>query len=231
MKVELIETATNLEYRVSEVPNKYKEGLLHYFFEENNGVYTKVYDKENFMFEHNVNILKENFEKSLEDMIANTLGNSKMDWEESLIDIIEIMEKNNINWWLAGSAACAVRGINITPGDIDLMTYKTEIDKIEKAFKDYIIEPFTHVNDWIVKGFGTIYLKGKIDFAFEPEESSDDYGKMDFGVYAMNNLETIIWNGHSIKVPPIELHILSNEVRGRSDRVRLIKDYIKEKID
>jgi len=106
------------------------------------------------------------------------------------------------------------------------MTYKTEIRKIEQAFGQHAVEPFQHVADWVVKGFGVVYFNGRIDIAFEPEETVDEYGRVDFGIYAMNHLETIHWRGHSLKVPPVELHILSNRRRKRTNRVQLIEEYI-----
>lgn len=229
MDIEIVDGNTQIEYQIEDIPDEYKEVLLHYGFTEKNHRYTRSYNKNTFMFQQSSRLLKENFEGCLEKMINNTLCNTKMDWEKALDAIADKMLKNNISWWLTGSAACAIRGINIIPQDIDIMTYKTEIKKVEKVFKNFAIEPYHHVTNWVVKGFGVIYLNGRIDMAFEPEESSDGHGRVDFGFYAMNNLETIKWKGYSIKVPPVDLHIYSNKVRGRHDRVKLIEEYIKKK--
>jgi len=230
MKVQVVDLNSHIEYQVEELPkqltDQFSRVLLHYGFSQREDKYVKLYDKKTFMFSQEIGLLKGNFESCLEKMINNTLGSTSMDWEGALEAVSEKMLEHNIKWWLTGSAACTVRGINITPQDLDVMTYKTEIKKIEKAFKDFVIEPYTHVTGWVVKGFGVIYLKGRIDMAFDPEESADDYTRSDFGIYAMNNLETVKWKGYDIKVPPVHLHIHSNKVRNRNERVRLIEEHI-----
>lgn len=230
MKIEVIDNGTCIEYQVRDLPvnfeQQYREILKHYYFSDQNNILVKSFRKDTLMFPHDCSLLEERFGTNLETMIKHTLGHAKMDWALCLETVAEIMQCHEIKWWLAGSAACAARGINISPQDIDIMTYKSEINKIEKAFKEYLIEPCHHVSNWIVKGFGVAYLNGRVDLAFEPEESSDSYGRLDYGYYAMNNLETIDWRGYQIQVPPVELHIPSNKVRNRTDRVRLIEDYI-----
>ncbi|ERJ11397.1 nucleotidyltransferase family protein [Haloplasma contractile] len=230
MEINLVVDKDMMEYQINNAGDEYKEALLHYGFEEKNHLLIKSYNKNTFMYAQDKEMLEKNFRSCLQEVVNHTLGKTTMDWEKSLEVIACRMEKNNIKWWLAGSAACAIRGINIIPKDIDVMTYKTEIKKIEKGFKDTTIEPFHYVTDWFVKGFGVVYLKGRVDIAFEPEESSDADQKVDFGCYAMNNLEVVEWKGYSIYVPPVELHIYPNKARGRNDRVKKIEEYMKHNL-
>jgi len=227
MRIKIENTKTEIKYILKKVPQKYYEAIQHYFFQLNGDIFTKTYIKNQFMFSHDIRIIEQRFSMFLADMLEVTIGHKIMDWELALENIIKIMDEHKINWWLTGSAACAVRGIRIIPRDIDIMTYKTEISKIEKAYENYIVEPFHHVTDWLLKGFGVVFLNGRIDFAFEPEENSDADEKFDFGFYASKNLETIMWRGNQVKVPPVELHVKSNENRKREDRVKMIMEYIK----
>ena len=222
------ETDDTYEYHVEAVPPGYKDILGHFFFTEAGDGYQKIYPKDTLMFPHDSSILNRNFQEGLPRMIRQFLDVESMKWETVLEETIQILDRYEINWWLAGSAACSVRGINISPHDLDIMTYRSEIGKFEKAFTDTTFEPFHRVTDWIVKGFGVVFLGGRVDFAFEPEDSSDQYGRQDCGVYASNHLEEIQWNGHSIRAPPIELHIQANVGRNRTERVKLIESYIEQ---
>jgi len=159
-------------------------------------------------------------------MIDQFIGTEAMPWEDTLSETIEILKAYDIAWWLAGSGACAARGIDMAPHDIDIMTYLEEVPKIQKAFEAYTVEPFHFVSDWITKGFGVVFLGGRVDVAFEPADDADQYGKLDYGVYASEHLEEIAWHDHRIQVPPVELHLPGNESRNRHDRIKLINDYI-----
>jgi hypothetical protein len=92
----------------------------------------------------------------------------------------------------------------------------------------YIVEPFHHVTDWVVKGFGVVDYGIRLDFAFEPEDWVDGRGPADFGPYAQAHLETVQWQGFAVQVPPVELHIAPNQARGRHDRVQLIYNYLNQ---
>ena len=167
-----------------------------------------------------------NFRKYLPRMVEHFLEQDPLDWETALQETTETLYRHGIRWWLAGSAACSVRGIDIAPHDIDIMTYLSEVPKFRDAFARHRFEPFHHVTGWVVKGFGVVYVNGRVDIAFDPEESSDANGILDCGVYASQHLEEVAWNGYRIMVPPVELHIAGNESRGLQKRVELIKAYI-----
>ncbi|MBN1409726.1 MAG: hypothetical protein JW969_02705, partial [Spirochaetales bacterium] len=146
--------------------------------------------------------------------------------DASLQWLTEGLKRRKVKWWLAGSGALYVRGLEVKPHDLDVMTYKTGIEAIRRMVSPYIVEPFHHVNGWVVKGFGVVHYRTRIDFAFEPEDWVDDNGPVDFGPHAQSHLEKVVWHGHEILVPPVELHIAPNEARGRHDRVALIKNYM-----
>lgn len=54
----------------------------------------------------------------------------------------------------------------------------------------------------------------------------DDPTPVDCGIYARNNLEEVIWRGFNIKVPPVELQINANKIRGRDERVKQLEEYL-----
>ncbi len=193
-----------------------------YYQCDENGIYKRTYPA-SLMFAHNRQSLETNYNNYLLDKEKNIGKNDRDILDNTLEWICSVHENNEIKWWLTGSAALYIRGIDVFPQDIDIMTFKTEIAKLEKSIGSYISEPFHHVTNWVVKGFGVIYRKYRIDYAFEPEEWVDKNGYVDFGPYAQSHLEKIKWNNHTISVPPLELHIKSNLARGRTETVDKIK--------
>jgi len=128
-----------------------------------------------------------------------------------------------IDWWLAGSAALYVRGLDLLPHDVDVMTYLRNADAIAPVVEGPIVEPFQRVSDWVVKGFGVIDRGVRVDYAFEPEAWVDGQGTVDFGPYAERHLEEVAWRGQTLRVPELSTHLWPNEARGRLDRVALIR--------
>lgn len=223
MNTRVVLINNSIVYQLNGNTNLSNEELNRMFFSCNeNGVYERKYP-ECVMFKHDLKVLENNYNLYLNDEFKN--DKIEHDVESVLGWVCETHNKMDIKWWLAGSAALFARGLDISPHDIDIMTYKTEIEKIRLSVGQYMSEPFHHVSNWVVKGFGVIYNKMRIDYAFEPEDWVDNEGYVDFGPYAENNLETIKWNGYEIKVPPIKLHIRSNETRGRINIVHKILDY------
>lgn len=217
MRVRVDSSEGSYTYTVCDIGDKTSEELAGMLYTLNSeGVYERKYPR-SLMFDHNRVLLEKNYNLYLQNK-THTLA----DVEHTLEWICKTHQDNTINWWLAGSAALYARGLDILPHDIDIMTYKRECEKIKKCVFSYISEPFHHVQYWVVKGFGVIYKDIRVDYAFEPESWVDGQGYVDFGPYAENHLERIDWKGYPILVPPLELHIKSNEMRGREEIVRKI---------
>lgn len=151
-------------------------------------------------------------------------------WEKALLSFINKVKDYDIEWWLTGSCALAVRGISTMPHDVDIMLNSKDIDKIKNIFSDFIVEPIISSKGWVVDYFGVLFLNTRIDLAFDPQEFVDNPEPSDFGIYAMNNTEMVQWKGNIIKVPPLELQLQVNKRRKRYDRVKTIEDYLKNSL-
>ncbi|HOD40192.1 MAG TPA: hypothetical protein PKW98_00590 [Candidatus Wallbacteria bacterium] len=223
MKIQVGREGNAYIYKVSDSSGVSESELKSMYYEpDENGIYRRIYPC-GLMFEHDGQSLENNYNNYLMDKENEIHKNDRNAIDNAIEWICRVHENNNIKWWLAGSAALYVRGIDVWPHDIDIMTYKTEIAKLQKSIGNYISEPFHHVENWVVKGFGVVYRQYRIDYAFEPEEWVDGNGYVDFGPYAQSHLEKIKWNNYTISVPPLELHIKSNQARGRTEIVDKIK--------
>ncbi len=224
MQFKIIVQDKDVVYRAVSREGLSDEQLAGMFYTLAGDYYEKRLPLSAMMFEHDFPKIEERYNAFIKETISRK--GTLEDLEKALLWIITEHEKHNIKWWLAGSAALFVRGLNVLPHDIDIMTYKSEISKIHSVVEPYIVEPFHHVSGWVVKGFGVINQGYRVDYAFEPEDWVDSQGYVDFGPYAEKNLEKVEWKGHSINVPPLKLHILSNKLRNRMHIAREIEKYI-----
>ena len=228
MRFEIRETKDSIEYVLSDRGNITDEQLadmcLRHFYSVENGIYIKRFPKDRLMFKHDFEAIEERY--NIHQNKALTSGFTDIEFEQALEWVISELGTNDIKWWLAGSGALYIRGFDVSPGDIDIMTYKTEIAKIRDAFTPYIIEPFYHVTGWVVKGFGCIDHSFEIDFGFEPEDSIENDDQVDFGRYAESHLESKKWKSYDVLIPPLETHLLPNERRHRRRIVDMIRKSI-----
>jgi hypothetical protein len=225
MNVNITETAEHIAYTVIDPGSTTEAMLTGMFYRCQDGRYSKSFPRERLMFPHDLPQMERNYNA----YVLRELQPERRpiaDLALALEWIAAEFQHAQIDWWLTGSAALYVRGIEVHPHDIDVMTFKTEIAKIRNVVFPYIVEPFHHVQGWVVKGFGVVDYHYRIDVAFEPEDWVDGQEPLDFGPYAQQHLETVLWQGFSIKVPPLVLHLRSNELRGRQDRVEQIAKHL-----
>ena len=225
MKVHIAETAENIEFTVLERADVSDETLQGMFYALQDGVWTKGIPKDRLMFPQDLAQMERNHNAYLETELHQE-KRTPANLEAALEWVCAEGQRRGIRWWLTGSGALYARGLAVKPHDLDVMTFKSEIEKIRELVGPYIVEPFHHVTGWVVKGFGVVDYRYRLDFAFEPEEWVDGQGPVDFGPYAQAHLEPIVWRGYKILVPPIELQIMPNEARRRHERVALIREYI-----
>jgi hypothetical protein len=62
----------------------------------------------------------ERFAASIEAMVLQSARLVPVPWEDALLALIMRLNATDIRWWLYGSAALAVRGFEVEPGDIDI---------------------------------------------------------------------------------------------------------------
>jgi hypothetical protein len=225
MKIQIRETDEEIQFRILEREGLDDETLQAMFYALKDGVWSKGYPCAALMFPQDLAQMEANYNAYIETELhqeRRTLNDldAALDW------LCVEFERRGVRWWLVGSGALYARGLAVKPHDIDVMLEKNEIEKIRAMVAPYIVEPFHHVTGWVVKGFGVVNYRYRIDFAFEPEDWVDGQDPVDFGPYARARVEPVTWRGHQILVPPIELQIAPNEARGRHERVELIREYL-----
>jgi len=211
-----------IRFSISQFEEKYREIFNMCFYKEEEGVFYKDFPSE---YPH-INKIRGNFEKHGKTMFAQLGYFSDVPWSNALLSFCRMIEGHEIDWWLTGSCASCLRGIELNPHDIDIMIDSRDVAELADIFSDFLIEPIVDTGGWLTKDFGVIFIGARVDIASDPVESLDDPLPVDCGPTARKNLETISWNGFSVRIPPIEFQLNANRLRGRVERVKLIEEYM-----
>jgi hypothetical protein len=158
-----------------------------------------------------------NFKQYGEAIILQKAGVILAPWQEALMTFLKLVDHQPIEWYLVGSGALAVRGIDVQPGDLDLVTGEADALVLAELAKYYLIEPVRDASGWVGKWFVRTYMGAVVEWLGGVNESADAHGDSDFGPAALARTETIEWQGYQIQVPPLNLQLEVNEKRGRAD--------------
>jgi hypothetical protein len=164
----------------------------------------------------------ERFAASIEQMVQQSARLVPIPWEEALCEFLRRIDGSGLHWWLFGSAALAVRGIDITPGDIDLNV--SDADQAGSIFDDLLVTPVEELEGWVAKRIGRAFHGAIIEWLSEPHPETDDAASPhEYGPHIARRLESVEWRGYRLRVPPLNAQLATCERRGLTDRVQLIR--------
>jgi len=132
------------------------------------------------------------------------------------------MEGAEEGWWLSGSAALAVRGIDVTPRDLDLAV--ADPHAIGQLLQDALVEPVTQMTDWVAEWFGRAFLGALVAWVSNVRSPIVDHHGLEQGREAGRRLELVRWEGHVVPVTPLDLQLLVAQRRGQQDRAEKIRE-------
>ncbi len=167
-----------------------------------------------------------NFERYAEEMIMQTAKVHPVPWEQALLAFLSATTNQSIDWWLVGSAALAVRGVDIVPQDLDIATDGAGAQRLGELLLDFLVEPVDNCQDWISDWWGRAFLHARLEWVGDVHENIDQPNVTDFGPVAASRLDIVKWHGKEIRVPPIDLQLQVSEQRGLNERVEKIKDFL-----
>lgn len=164
-----------------------------------------------------------NFSDCAELMLRQAARLEPVPWRETLRELCRRTGGPESGWWLTGSAALAVRGASIEPGDVDLVCSADGARRLGTLFADALIEPVVRAGSgWISDYWGRAFLAARLEWIGGPKTGVDSPSPCDFGPAAASRLETVTWEGWRLRVPPLDLQRAVSQRRGLTDRVALI---------
>lgn len=219
-----VEGATTY-FVVSNLDPRFHATMRHQYFTEQDGAFRKGFPSD----APHLETCYRNFARHIEEVILQLADVHRVPWDDALAALLARTAGRGVDWWLGGSAALAVRGVAITPHDLDVITDRSGALTLRDVLRDELFEPVVEVRDWICTLFGRAFLRATIDIAGEVVASVDNPEPTDFGLTAARRLETVVWRGHPIRVPPFALQLRQSERRGLTERVRLIRRAMRQR--
>jgi hypothetical protein len=158
-----------------------------------------------------------------------------MSWSEALQELAVRLERTDVEWMLVGSAATALRGAAIQPGDIDVavstaggVRAAAEVLPELSTASDPLwfsspTEPvMTFVGDadsrWT---FGRWMLAGvKVELAHIDGGAPAELLRETSGTAVWKERALVDWNGTTIPVVPLETQVATMIFRDQADRLR-----------
>jgi hypothetical protein len=162
------------------------------------------------------------FRASVIPLLRQTAALDPVPWREALRGAADRLDGVAVNWWLAGSTALAVRGLELEPRDVDLVVSASDICRTAAAFDDALIEPIVETDGWISRWFGRAWLGARVEWVAGVSDAVDRPMPSDFGPTAAAMLTEVEWEQRVIRVPSLELQRDVCARRGLVDRVALI---------
>lgn len=164
----------------------------------------------------------ERFAASIESMVLQSARLVSVPWQEALHAAVSRLNRSGETWWLYGSAALAIRGIEVQPGDIDLNVSDCELTG--KIFDDLLITPVEQLDGWVAHCGGRAFSHAIIEWLSEPRADLDDpTAPREQGPFIEPYLESVAWQGHTVRVPPLSAQLRVCELRGLTERAELVR--------
>jgi AraC-like DNA-binding protein len=156
-----------------------------------------------------------NFEKYGETAIKQALKMIPAPWERALDLFATEMQSLGVDWYVHGSTAMALWGIDVPPRDVNIIIANySDFDTVRERFYKLAIHPIERCDNWLMSGLGTIFMEANIGLAFHNKELEP---------YDMSRLTKLTHNGHEVWVESLEALRRDNENYGRPERVALIE--------
>lgn len=113
------------------------------FYAEADGRFEKRFRRHDLLFPHDFQAIEASWVRYLREARDRRVTPAAVDG--ALAWVADRHAEAGVDWWLAGSAALYVRGIDLLPHDIDVMSYLREADALAPVVEGSIVEPFQRV--------------------------------------------------------------------------------------
>jgi len=163
------------------------------------------------------------FRRNAVEMILQAARVHPTPWEDALGALLDKMKRPELDWWLVGSTSLAVRSLDVVPRDIDLVVRGDGAHALAELLRDHLVEPVQETQGWVARWFGRAFLGARVEWIGGVHETVDEPYPRTFGPYAGSLLETVVWRGRTLRVPPLAFQLREDERLGHLDRAEKIK--------
>ncbi|GIK65494.1 MAG: hypothetical protein BroJett018_32880 [Chloroflexota bacterium] len=206
-----------------DIPTHYQDALQALAFAKTDDGMARFFPKDTPYLE----MAFAHFQRSFETMLQQAAHEIPVAWEAAFEGLLQRIQSLGTDWWVTGSLAYALRGLPIEPGDLDFIVEGDGALQWREALVDLLIEP-TYETSWFCKYWGRAFHHARIEWVGAIDPTSDFSYVQDFYLPVRDHLETVTWRGYSVRIPPLEPMLKLEEMRGRLDRVQLIREALQK---
>ncbi len=220
MKCYCYETETEFVFCAEGADEKQEEGLKDAWWKKSGDRFLKIYpfvDTVHAAWYNNAEdkeIIKRNFAR-----LGPSMFDGDFDWKGYLRLLAGKFKENRIEWYVIGSVSEAVRGVQIQPGDMDIIVHTKDFFKVKTLFFEYVVEPFVdNHGTWLVRYFGRLCLNGAIIDIAADEKMNLESGE--------HRYEKVVVEGIELWVEPLQDRYQVEIERKREDRIKAIETFM-----
>jgi hypothetical protein len=166
-----------------------------------------------------------NWERDGAEMLDQAHGVCPVDWEAGLAWIAPILDEQGADWFVIGSAAMAVRGLDVAPGGVDIAMDEPAADRLMPHVADGVLQPIVDMGEWPVATRKGHLFHGCAIWTIAGMKEQPTRPTL-WDAAARASLDTVTWRDREVRVPPIELQLLYARMMFRNDHVRAINAYL-----
>ncbi len=167
MKTALEIRANETLFTIADLTPEYQQAARDLYFQpiaDRDGVFAKNFPADTPQLE----TIFANFERNIEPLLRQTAGLAPVRWQAALIDFLDRIAGQSLDWYLVGSAALAVRGMDVAPRDLDIILVgEADVLQVRDLMLDVTVEPFARSENWIGQWFGRSFLHARLEFVGE----------------------------------------------------------------
>ena len=109
--------------------------------------------------------------------------------------------------------------MHIVPGDLDLAV--DDAHHAGRIFNDLLVEPVTGPLAWVASWIGRASHGVLFEWSAQAAPAVES-APNEFGRWAANCLDTVVWRGHQVRVPRLDVQLAVALQRGLTDRAAMI---------
>lgn len=170
--------------------------------------------------EPDVDRIFSDFTRHIETMILQSARVCDIEWELALETFIDRVSGTGVGWWLYGSGALAMRGLDIVPGDLDFAVEDGWV--VGEALADVLVEPVTGMEGWVADSGGRAFHGALIEWLSGPHPTGMG-PPHEQEQAAAAYLDRVQWQGRDVLVPRLEIQLAVAASRGMEDRCAMIR--------
>lgn len=166
-----------------------------------------------------------NLRRDLDEMVRQKIAGTPPGWAGPLDDLLRRAGQARVPLAMVGSAALAVRGVGVRPGDIDVITTMEGADALAESYQETLVMPLA-----TVPGFGRwsrAFTRGiRVEWLGNPARVQEGPWPLAGSEWTIASpFEEVSWQNRILRVPPLEVQRRVEEHRQRPDRVAAIDQY------